>query len=116
MSPTPLIAKNAVVVEGSLAEDAEFVRVFTFGKTEPAGRWMMKADDIKGLTPKQIQQKYALPNLPTHISDVNIPKGTGIRSGKVGANYGSNGGNTQYELLERLEDAFSNTRSIGGRR
>ena len=105
-------AKNAPVVEATLAKDTGFVRVFTQGKTQPSGKWIMKTEDIKGLTPKQIQQKYALPNLPTHIVNAQIPKGTKLRAGKVGANYGSQGGNVQYELLQRVPDAFSNARPL----
>ncbi|NNE64672.1 MAG: hypothetical protein HKN34_11365 [Gammaproteobacteria bacterium] len=72
----------------------------------------MKAEDIKGLTPKQIQQKYALPNLPTHRSKATIPEGTRIRIGKVGPNFGFKGGNIQFELLDRVEDAFSNIKPL----
>ncbi len=105
-------ANDAVVVEAMLAEQTKFVRVFAKGKTTPAGRWVMNVDDVKGLTPKQIQDKYALPYMPTHITDVSLPKGTRIRAGKVGPNFGRRGGNVQYELLDRVEDAFSNARSL----
>ena len=99
-------SKDSVVVEAKLAIDTQFVRVFTKGKSEPAGKWIMQAADIKGLTAKQIQHKYALPNLPTHISIAKIPKGTKIRAGKVGPNFGFEGGKTQYELIDRVENAF----------
>ena len=75
---------------------------------------MMRADEIKGLSPAQIRDKFALPDLPTHISDVHVPAGTRIRVGTVGAQNGwGAGGGTQYELLQRLsEDAFRNMRRL----
>jgi hypothetical protein len=105
-------AKDAIVVEAVLAVDTQFVRVFTKGKSEPAGKWIMKAEDIQGLTPKQIQQKYALPSLPTHRSNAKIGSGIRIRAGKVGPNFGFGGGNTQYELLDRVENAFTNIKPL----
>ena len=33
----------------------------------------MKYSDIQGLTPAQIQSKFALPNTPTHYCYVNVP-------------------------------------------
>jgi hypothetical protein len=34
---------------------------------------MVKAEDIKGLTAKQIQEKLQLKHTPTHISEVTVP-------------------------------------------
>jgi len=84
------------------------------GEGNKARSWMMRAEEIGGLTPRQIQQKFALPELPTHVSDVHVPAGTRIRVGTVGAQKGwGAGGGIQYELLERLpESAFQNTRAL----
>ena len=38
----------------------------------------MKAEDIKGLTPAQIKDKFALPNLPEYVGEVTLPKGSNI--------------------------------------
>ncbi|WP_019553471.1 hypothetical protein [Propionispira raffinosivorans] len=40
------------------------------------------AKDIEGLTPKQIQDKFALPNTPKYVCDVELEKGTHIRVGE----------------------------------
>ncbi|WP_268894732.1 hypothetical protein [Hydrogenophaga sp. BPS33] len=40
---------------------------------------MMRADDIKGLTPEQTASKYALPQVPTHVADVTVPAGNTMR-------------------------------------
>lgn len=69
---------------------------------------------IEGLTPQQIKDKFALPELPTHISDIYVPAGTHITVGRTAAQEGwGKGGGTQYELIDRLPDAvFRNTRPL----
>ena len=75
---------------------------------------MMNASEIEGLSAKEIKDKFALPELPTHISDVNVPEGTKVRIGTAGKVDGwGNGGGQQVEVLEKLsEDAFTNTRKL----
>ena len=58
----------------------------------------MRAEDIKGLTPLQIQDKFALPSLPKFIGEVKIRSGSTIRMGKVNPNFGFNGGGIQFDL------------------
>lgn len=54
---------------------------------------------IQGLTPAQIQSKFALPNTPTHYCFVSVPKGTEMYAGIVGENYGYTAGQAvQFEL------------------
>jgi hypothetical protein len=91
-----------------------YVRVYTEGSTNQGGRWMMSADDIAGLSPQQIKDKFDLPYAPTHVTDVKPPQGTTIRTGTVNSgNFGGNGGGTQFELQGRIpDDSFSNPRSL----
>ncbi len=103
-------ASNTIVTQAVLVKNTKFVRVFTPGKTGAQGKWVMRAEDIKGLTAQQIKEKYALPFLPKNIVDVDVPEGTAIRFGEVGPNFGSKGGNTQFELLGR--GTFSNPRLL----
>ena len=49
-----------------------FVRVYTVSKTNKASAWFMREDDIIGLTPEEIKDKFALPYTPTHVVDVKI--------------------------------------------
>jgi len=95
-----------------LEKERAFVRVH--GEGNKARSWMMREREIQGLSPTQIKDKFALPEMPTHISDVHVPAGTKIRTGTVGAQEGwGTGGGIQYELLERLpESAFRNTRGF----
>ncbi|MDD5152001.1 MAG: hypothetical protein PHC28_16230, partial [Flavobacterium sp.] len=64
-----------------------YVRVYTENITAPDRSWMMKPEDIEGLSPAEIQAKFALPNEPTHIVDVNA-EGATIEVGPVNENFG----------------------------
>lgn len=91
------------VVEYQQTSSTEYVRVYTQGKKY--GRWMMKYSDIQGLTPAQIQSKYALPTTPTHYCFVTVPSGTTVYVGVV--NQSSIAGTLQYEVGTILsESAF----------
>jgi hypothetical protein len=105
----PPYTDSAKVVSFKPQEPTDFVRVH--GDTNQGGRWVMNRKDIEGLTPVQIKEKFALPDLPTKVSDVTVPGGTGMRMGPVAPNYGSQGGGIQFEVLERVE--YKNARLIG---
>lgn len=84
------------------------------GEGNQARSWMMRPHEIEGLTPLQIKDKFALPELPSFVSDVHVPAGVGVRLGTVApqTNWGS-GGAIQYELLQRLpSSAFQNMRPL----
>ncbi len=78
----------------------------------------MRESDIQGLTPQQIQDKFDLPEIPSHIVDVTPPEGTRIRTGTVNSgNFGGDGGSTQFELLEEIDDdLFVNPRRLGSKK
>jgi filamentous hemagglutinin len=100
------------VTEFTNTADDIYVRVH--GESNMARSWMMKREVIEGLTPAQIQSKYALPELPTYMSEVHVPVGTRIRTGTVNPVFGGVGNATQYELLQRLPtSAFKNTVRLG---
>jgi hypothetical protein len=77
---------------------AKVVRVYTEGRTEPVGYWVMAASEIEGLTGVQIQQKFALPFKPSHISVVDVPAGSTVRIGTAGSNGFGSGGGMQIEI------------------
>lgn len=100
------------VTEFNSTVDDVYVRVH--GETNKARSWMMKREALDGLTPQQIQSKYALPELPTFMSEVHVPAGTQIRTGTVNPVFDGVGNATQYELLQRLpESVFQNTVRLG---
>lgn len=72
----------------------QYVRVFREGNKN--GRWLMKYSDVQGLTPKQIQGKFALTKEPTHYCFVDVPAGTTVYVGVVNESTVSN--TLQFEL------------------
>ena len=79
---------------------AYFVR-FSGGETQPKGNYMMRLQDVEGLTPAQIRDRFAVPTVNTmeqmHIIEVSF--GAQMLSGAVNRHpqWGSGGGK-QYLL------------------
>lgn len=82
-----------------LQEDREFVRVYKQDKFRK-GSWLMIESAIKGLTPKEIAEIYALPEVPNRMVRVKLHKGEKIRVGVVERNYGHEGGAIQIDTWE----------------
>jgi filamentous hemagglutinin len=100
-----------------LTRETVFVRVH--GEGNQPRSWLMRPEDLKdangkNLTPQQIKDKFALPELPKYVSDVRVPPNTRLRVGTAAAQEGwGAGGGTQYELKERVpETAFENKRPL----
>lgn len=96
-SPLPYKPQTPVV-QYQQTSSTQYVRVFS--GENAAGKWLMKYSDIQGLTPAQIQSKFALPHTPTHYCFVNVPAGTTVYVGVV--NQSSVSGTLQYELATNL--------------
>ena len=68
------------------------------------------------MTPQQIQQHLALPQVPTHISDVTVPAGTPMQMGRVAPQpdfAGAPGGGIQYQLKANIPaDNFGTQRPM----
>jgi hypothetical protein len=98
------------VVEFVTGRESQWVRVHQ-GVNE--GReWIMRKSAIRGLTPEQIMEKFALPQLPTHISDVLVPKGTRMLRGNVGNVAGKTAGAIQCYLIDIERSWFKNMRAL----
>jgi hypothetical protein len=108
----PPYADNTRARDIILQQERVFARVH--GEGNQARSWMMRPNEIEGLTAQQIKDKFALPELPSFVSDVHVPVNSKIRVGTVGPqpSWGSGGG-IQYELLQRLpSSAFKNMRPL----
>ena len=86
------------VIEFRTSENEQFVRVFKEGANSPKGRWMVKKSEIEGMTPQQIKDYLALPEVPDKIVTVDIPNDIRLRIGKAKDNFGSLGGVIQIEI------------------
>ena len=83
MGYEPPYKPGTSVTEIQLTENATYVRVYDKVNSRMQGGWVMKAEDIVGLTPQEIQNKFALPNTPKYICDVNLEAVTRLRTGEV---------------------------------
>jgi len=112
----PPYKSGTQVIEYTTKQDDVFVRVH--GDDNAARPWMMRKEAIEGLTAEQIQRKYSLLSKPKFVSEVHVPAGTRIRTGKVETNFEIQGGGgqgaTQYEWLNTRvpPEAISNTRAL----
>lgn len=61
-----------------------YVRLYTPGASGPVGGWVMRASTVRGLTAEQLRDRFALPFLPTNITNVLLPGGTCLLSGIAG--------------------------------
>ena len=82
----PPYTPKTVVQDITLDCDTIFVRVYDGNISGLRGGWVMCAEDIKGLTQEQIQQKFALPSTPKYIGEVKLKAGSNIRMGEVNPN------------------------------
>ncbi|WP_159592838.1 DUF6862 domain-containing protein [Hydrogenophaga sp. BPS33] len=75
------------IVSLNAAEGATMVRVYVDlpNLSSQVGTWVMRAEDVAGLTAEQIASKYALPQVPTKITDVVLPKGVTLEVSIAGS-------------------------------
>lgn len=99
--------EKTVVQNITLTEDTKFVRVYDGVNSNLEGGWVMRAEDIKGLTPKEIQDKFALEYEPIFIGEVELKAGDTIRLGEVGPNFGFDGGGIQIDLQQQWIGDFT---------
>ena len=109
----PPYKPGTIVKEIELTDKTTFVRVYDREKSGMYGGWVMKAEDIKGLTSAQIQDKFALPSTPKYVADVNLDAGTHLRTGVVNPLEGwGNGGGIQFDLMGQRTGEFVNSRPL----
>lgn len=92
----------------------QFVRVHGAGNQQ--GAFLVRAKEIAGMTPQQIQQHLALPKVPTHVSDVFVGSGVRMQMGRIAAQPSFGVTSTrgiQYQLIDQIpSSAFQNMRPL----
>jgi len=74
------------------------------------GEWIVRKSAIHGSKPQQLTEKYNLPKLPTHVSDVHVPKRTTIFPGNVLDHASGQSGAIQYWInRDGIETEFFKT-------
>lgn len=102
--------QKAQIIE--LTKDAKFVRTYDGKNSGMYGSWVMKYDDIKGLSPEEIADKFALPQVPKYMCDCTLPAGTKLRTGECNPLYGWKGGGQQFDMMGARVGKFDNEREI----
>lgn len=63
------------------------------------GSWVMRAAAVRGLTPAQVRDIFALPSMPTHMTMVLVPAGYNLYTGIAGPIAGWGEGGAQQSKL-----------------
>lgn len=81
----------------SFDRSTKMVRVFNDASSFGKGNWLMAYDDVAGLTPAQIKEKFALPAAPKYVVEIEVPAGCEMVTGSCKPVEGwGKGGGTQY--------------------
>ena len=88
------------------AGNFQYARVFKEGVNKPKSPFILRADDIQGLSAIEIAEKYALPQTPDKIVYPKIPSDVPLEISIVGPQktWGTLGGDAQYAIKEVLLD------------
>ncbi len=98
-----------------LTENTSFVRVYSKNPFRMEGSWVMRKEDLTGLTPKEIKNKFALPDEPRYMCEIELPKGTRMHKGIANEVDGwGRGGGMQYDLRFKNVEGFKNETIING--
>jgi hypothetical protein len=74
---------NTAVTEIVLTQPQHFVRLYSpESGSSPNGPWIMRSEYVRGLTPEQLKDRFALPTLPTYIVNVDLPASPDPATGK----------------------------------
>lgn|GEM_PF-2528206 len=111
----PPYKPGTITQEIELSENTTFVRVYDGENSGMYGGWFIKGEDIKGLTPAQIQDKFALPTTPKYVVDLKLDAGTRIRTGSANPLFGQEGGGQQFDLMGHRVGNFTNSRPLSQR-
>ncbi|MHB1769074.1 MAG: RHS repeat domain-containing protein, partial [Phycisphaerae bacterium] len=79
------------------------------------GGFLTTLDQVRGLTPEQIQDVLSLPYVPTMVTNVEVPVGTDIAIGMTSTVFGNAGDGLQVELLGQIPPgSFVNGQNVSG--
>ena len=112
---SPPFKVGTTISEYTTQKEENFVRVFKEGKGKNVGYWVMRAKDIKDLSPEQIKDKFGLEHTPDKIVDVKVPEGTRVYEGIAGPQeqWNAKGGGSQIYIKSDInKNNYSETRNL----
>jgi len=102
---------NQGVPEIMPSQPLYFVRMYApAAGINQVGGWVMRADQLRGLTPQQIRDRFALPAVPTMITYVVVPPNVAaLWTGYAGpiSGWGQGGGQQSY-IMSKLTTYYYN--------
>jgi|GEM_PF-7075665 len=72
---------NATVAEFTTPKNVDLVRLS--GPDNVKGSWFTTADQVKGLSPAQLKNKFSLEYEPTNMTPVTLEKGAKVQVGEA---------------------------------
>ncbi|MBI5603748.1 MAG: hypothetical protein HY879_10360 [Deltaproteobacteria bacterium] len=98
---------GTIVFEIRTTQDLYMVRTYLRNpgrlKDGAVGGWLMSPSALRGITPTQVKDIFALPALNDYLTTVKVPAGTTLRTGSAGPILGwGDGGAQQILLISRL--------------
>lgn len=106
----PPYVANTDAVQFATDKPTDYVRYYykdpATGKDNQSSTWMVRAEDVQGLSPEQVASKYSLGYIPNMKVDITVPAGQTTRAStasdiQYGNGIGGNGGGggVQFEVL-----------------
>lgn len=95
----PPIAENTIAYTVE-AGDYSYSRVYLDGYNNAMSSFIVRSDDIAGLTANEIAEKLALSKVPNKIVNVELPPTTPLEVSIVGTqpSWGTIGGDIQFAI------------------
>lgn len=95
------------VAQFTTKKEMVFYRVYN-SEDPKEGKFLLRSDDIKGMSAQQIKERYALPKTPDVIAKITVPANAkmrmGVAAGKKQNNPFGQGGGQQFELVDRIDN------------
>jgi len=84
------------------AGEYSYSRVYLDGYNNPISSFIVRTDEIAGLSAEKIAQKYGLSRVPNKIVTVELPPTTPLEVSIVGPqpSWGTIGGNVQFAIKD----------------
>jgi RHS repeat-associated protein len=102
----PPYPSNSNVREFKTTTVRRFVRVSNRATGNKAGQWVVEEGSIRTMNAAEIQKNLAIKDMPDQVGYVDVPAGTTLRAGSIGANaFGPGNSNIiQYQIMDMIPD------------
>ena len=82
------------------------MRVYDDVNSFQPGKWFMREEDIRGLSPEEIKNLFGLKQIPTKYTYVELKAGDTVRATVANDVFESNGGGLQFDMMGERNGRF----------